>query len=169
MLAWAIFLTLMMLVCIALEIFTSSMGPFALAAGICGIASGYMAFQDGDTTGYLLSALNILLYPTALFFMVGKLRQSRLNNTVEIRPSTPSEKPEPPPLPSPEWESLLGQTGNSITMLRPSGVAQFGERRLDVMSDGAFIEAGKPVKALRVDGGKVLVVQEVMSDSNYGI
>lgn len=54
---------------------------------------------------------------------------------------------------------LAGQTGPALTPLRPSGRARFGERIVDVVSQGTFIGRGTPVVVLEVVGARV-VVQE---------
>jgi membrane-bound serine protease (ClpP class) len=54
---------------------------------------------------------------------------------------------------------LAGQTGETLTPLRPSGRARFGERIVDVVSEGNFIARGTPVAVLEVVGSRV-VVQE---------
>lgn len=51
----------------------------------------------------------------------------------------------------------LGKRGSVVSPLRPSGIAQFEGERVDVVSDGEFIEAGEPVEVIRVDGNRVVV------------
>lgn len=53
--------------------------------------------------------------------------------------------------------SLLGQVGKAITTLRPAGVAQFGDRKVDVVTDGTFVEADKMVKVIQVEGVRIVV------------
>jgi membrane-bound serine protease (ClpP class) len=57
-------------------------------------------------------------------------------------------------LPRPELEGLDGVT---LTDLRPSGVAQFGDERLDVVSEAGWIPAGSPVRVLRSEGYRHVV------------
>lgn len=57
---------------------------------------------------------------------------------------------------------LLGQVGQTVTPLRPGGAAMFGEHRQDVMAQGEFIENGRPVKVVEVQGNRI-VVEEVCS------
>lgn len=56
-----------------------------------------------------------------------------------------------------EDPSLVNQTGETITALRPSGKAMIQGRRCDVVSEGAFIDAGKMVKVIAVEGLRVVV------------
>src|SRR5699024_6517844 len=44
-----------------------------------------------------------------------------------------------------EREELIGQTGITVSMLRPAGIMETETERLDVVSEGSFIEAGVPV------------------------
>jgi membrane-bound serine protease (ClpP class) len=51
----------------------------------------------------------------------------------------------------------LGRTGTALSPLRPSGIADIDGARVDVVSDGGFIEAGTPIEVARVDGNRVVV------------
>lgn len=53
--------------------------------------------------------------------------------------------------------SLLGQTGVVLTALRPAGVIEVEGRRLDVTSDGTFIEQGATVRVISVNGNYIVV------------
>jgi membrane-bound serine protease (ClpP class) len=57
----------------------------------------------------------------------------------------------------PGREELLGQQGQALSDLRPSGRAQFGESVVDVISEGGFIEHGAAIEVIRVAGSKVVV------------
>lgn len=50
-----------------------------------------------------------------------------------------------------------GDVGTVYSTLRPVGTAYFGESKVDVMSDGEFIEPGAKVRVVRVEGAKVMV------------
>lgn len=56
-----------------------------------------------------------------------------------------------------EKPELLGQTGTAFTPLRPAGTAVINGKRVDVVADGAFIEKGKDVKVVAVEGLRVVV------------
>ena len=57
----------------------------------------------------------------------------------------------------PGREDLLGQRGAALTQLRPAGRAQFGERVVDVVSAGSFVNRGEEVEVLQVAGNRVVV------------
>lgn len=52
---------------------------------------------------------------------------------------------------------LMGATGTTLTVLRPAGTAQFGERKLDVVSEGDYVDPGAQVVVMRVEGTRVIV------------
>jgi membrane-bound serine protease (ClpP class) len=51
----------------------------------------------------------------------------------------------------------LGKLGTVISPLRPAGIAEIGGERIDVVSDGEFIEQGEQVAINRVDGNRMVV------------
>ena len=53
--------------------------------------------------------------------------------------------------------ALAGCTGRTTTDLRPAGIARIGEMLVDVVSDGAYIEAGSRVVVCQVEGNRVVV------------
>lgn len=52
---------------------------------------------------------------------------------------------------------LLNQSGTAVTELRPSGTALIGGKRIDVVTDGSFVERGTPVRVVAVEGMRVVV------------
>jgi membrane-bound serine protease (ClpP class) len=51
----------------------------------------------------------------------------------------------------------LGQRGTAASPLRPAGLAHLAGERVDVVSDGEFIDAGAPLEVIRVDGNRIVV------------
>jgi membrane-bound serine protease (ClpP class) len=56
-------------------------------------------------------------------------------------------------------QNYLGKTGKTVTILRPSGRALFGEEALDVITEGEFIDKGEQVKVVKVDGNRIVVAK----------
>jgi membrane-bound serine protease (ClpP class) len=54
-------------------------------------------------------------------------------------------------------ESLRGKIGRTVSPLRPSGVAEFDGRRIDVITEGLMVPVGEWVKCVEVRANKVLV------------
>lgn len=57
---------------------------------------------------------------------------------------------------------LIGRRGITQTALRPAGVMELDRERLDVVSDGLFIDKGQEVEVIKVEGSRI-VVREVDS------
>lgn len=53
--------------------------------------------------------------------------------------------------------ALLGEVGTTISELRPSGTARFGEQRVDVSTEWGFVEPGTPVQVVEVEGTRIVV------------
>jgi len=53
--------------------------------------------------------------------------------------------------------NLLNQIGETLTPLRPGGTARFGDDRIDVVSDGTPVDAGKAVRVVSVEGHRIVV------------
>jgi membrane-bound serine protease (ClpP class) len=51
----------------------------------------------------------------------------------------------------------LGKRGTAASPLRPAGIADIEGERVDVVSDGEFIDAGEPLTVVRVDGNRIVV------------
>lgn len=54
----------------------------------------------------------------------------------------------------------LGRTGHAHSTLRPAGIADIQGHRVDVVSDGEFIDAGEPIRVMHVDGNRIVVQRD---------
>jgi len=57
----------------------------------------------------------------------------------------------------------LGKSGIAFSPLRPAGIAEIDGERVDVVSDGEFIDAGAPIVVSRVDGNRIVVRRHPVS------
>lgn len=51
----------------------------------------------------------------------------------------------------------LGKHGTAVSALRPAGIAEIDGERVDVVSDGEFIDEGMSIMVTRVDGNRIVV------------
>lgn len=56
-----------------------------------------------------------------------------------------------------DHSALLGQIGRTLTGLKPTGKAVFGETTVDVISENGPIENSVSVEVVKVEGSKILV------------
>lgn len=59
---------------------------------------------------------------------------------------------------------LLGRRGRALSALRPAGIAEIGDERIDVVSTGDLIDMGANVEVVRVDGNRIVVRQVVSTN-----
>ena len=52
---------------------------------------------------------------------------------------------------------LIGKQGQSLTPLRPSGTVVIDNERIDVVTEGSYVDAGKPVEVIKVEGSRIVV------------
>ncbi|MFL5342342.1 MAG: NfeD family protein [Gemmataceae bacterium] len=84
------------------------------------------------------------------------------NRMVLVPPGEhPDSVEEPPALPGVEISAaLLGAIGTAATVLRPAGMARFGEQYVDVVTEGSYVPAGARVQVIEVEANRI-VVKEV--------
>ena len=58
---------------------------------------------------------------------------------------------------APARGDLVGQSGKAVTDLRPSGTAEIGAERVDVVTEGEYVPMGAPVTVLRSEGYRHIV------------
>lgn len=132
------------------EIFLPGMIAGILGA-MCLLIAVVLTFSTfGPEEGFALLMAEIIfgviLFALWLkFFPKSRLGQAFSINLPGVTPATPS------------YEDLVGATGRSVTMLRPSGTALIQGRRLDVTTEGGMIEAGVDIKVAKVEGARIIV------------
>lgn len=61
---------------------------------------------------------------------------------------------------------LIGQLAKTITPLRPAGSVEFEGERIDVVSEGSYIDKGKNVIIVKVEGSRVVVRESKVKEEN---
>lgn len=153
------------LLLIAVEIFiVPGFGVFGVL-GFLAVAWGVARIFQGD-------ALTMLGYTTIIggallalaFWLLPNSRLSRpLTLSARLAGGLGAETQGEPLEETRGFASLRGERGVTITDLRPTGTARFGDLRVDVLSEGGFVLRGSEVEVLRVEGNRV-TVREVAPD-----
>jgi membrane-bound serine protease (ClpP class) len=147
---------------LALEVFVI---PGVTVAGIAGILAlvaglGMTLVGAGATMSVVITALgqvaiSILLAMAGAFAFVRALPSLPFGNRLVLEADMTSERGY---VSSPESDRRwLGKTGTAISALRPAGIAEFDGTRVDVVSDGDFVDAGSTIAVTRVDGNRIVV------------
>jgi len=61
-----------------------------------------------------------------------------------------------------------GKLGTAASDLRPAGIAVIGGKRVDVVSNGGYIDAGQPIKVDHVDGNRIVVIEVIEGEARAG-
>ncbi|MFS0839628.1 NfeD family protein [Paenibacillus sp. 1P03SA] len=139
-----------------LELVIPSFGILGIAGSIS-LFSGVILAADNPQTAALLLVIAFVAAVVLLFIAVKKFPARGVWNRFILKEELTTEQG----FVSSSFKlHLVGQTGTSLTPLRPSGTAQFGEDRVDVVTEGGFIPAGRLVKVVLVEGSRVVVHEE---------
>ena len=133
-------------------------GVAGLLGGIAFFAGLYISLiGQGATTGDFVRAGLVLLSSLVMIVIGGAAILTLLPNRrgwggLALQTSLPRGSGmlgrlggAPAAGPSPEYVSMLGRRGVALTVLHPAGVAQIDTQRVDVVSEGGYIDAGTPV------------------------
>ncbi|MCM2283534.1 MAG: serine protease [Desulfobacula sp.] len=134
------------------EIFIPSFGLLAVIALAVFSYSLYLVFTTiSSTAGLVFAGLDLILVPVCVVFGMKILAKSPLALRRELsrKQGVVSQ--------AKELETYLHLKGISITDLRPSGMAEINTKRLDVVTDGEYIEANTPVVVTGVTGNRIIV------------
>ncbi len=149
-------------VLIALEVFVL---PGVTVAGVAGVIAlmaglGMTLVGAGATASIIIGALgrvamSLLLAMATAFALLRVLPKLSFGRRLVLATGMDSgigyvSAPEK----DHQW---LGRTGTALSPLRPAGHAEIDGARVDVVSDGSFIDAGAAIEVTRVDGNRIVV------------
>jgi membrane-bound serine protease (ClpP class) len=63
------------------------------------------------------------------------------------------------------FEEYGGKQGISVTDLRPAGIALIEGKRLDVVTDGDYINANTPILVTGVTGNQIIVEKQIIDQN----
>jgi membrane-bound ClpP family serine protease len=134
------------------EIFIPSLGLLAVIALSIFFYSLYLVFTTISTTaGMVFTGLDIVLIPVLIGFGMKILAKSSLSLKRELSKQDGVVSQEQ------GLEAYINMKGKSVTNLRPAGIAEINSQRLDVVTDGEYIEADTPIIVTGVAGNRVIV------------
>lgn len=151
--AEAIVLFVLGLVLLALELFVPSFGILGILGSI-GLLAGVIRAAY-DTSNALLSLGIAVVVAAVLVIIVARVfKHKGVWNKFILKDQLTTETG----YVSHENEtSLLGKVGVALTTLRPAGTALIADRKVDVVTDGTFIEKDRKVIVVQVEGVRVVV------------
>jgi membrane-bound ClpP family serine protease len=120
--------------------------------GILCLVAGITLFAKSATEALVITIVIVALLCIALSLAIRSATKGRLAHSKlvlhEVSVPTVGEN---------DLAFFVGKTGLSRTPLHPAGIAEFDGVRLNVVSDGEWIEIGKPLRVERVEGNRIVV------------
>ncbi|GAA0482689.1 nodulation protein NfeD [Salinibacillus aidingensis] len=149
----AIILLVAGLICIVLELFVPG-GVLGIAGTVAIIAALFMSGADPGHMGMSIAiALLVSMIVSVILFKRVGLEKGIFRNII-LSDATTKEQGY---VSTENRLELIGLIGKALTPLRPSGTAVFEDERLDVVSEGGYIEKDKNVKIVKVEGSRIVV------------
>ncbi|MBQ1251723.1 MAG: hypothetical protein IIY02_02280 [Firmicutes bacterium] len=127
-------------------------------SGILGIFAifGAMILLSSSVTAGLISVLVTIVAMTILLVVSFKyMKKKNLIQRFILSDRTDTESGYTSP--NIDNEIYIGREGYTLTPLRPAGSVKIDEERVDVVSEGDFVDVGVKVKVIGVDGTRIIV------------
>ncbi len=131
-----------------LEVFVPG-GVLGVLGGVLIVYACYLAFGLSPLWGTIAVGLSVIVAIVA----VRLVARSRLGRKLVLEDAGARD-----------WkaaeaglEDLLGREGRTLTQLRPAGLAEIEDQRVDVVADNELIDAGVPIRVCEIEGNRVVV------------
>ena len=155
---WILFAILLFILSAALlvaEVFVPSFGMLFVGA-MASLVGGIVIFFDYSTVaGWIGVIIAVIMVPTVLITTYRILPKTRFGKNV-ILSQPRREKGEGVP-DAPQLKALAGQIGIVLTPLRPVGMCDFSGVRVETVAESGYVNKGKKVKVINIDGTQVTV------------
>lgn len=119
------------------------------------ISAALLWVRSGPLAALALVVIIVALVAILLSITLKSASTGRLSKSPIILKD--AERPEDGYLAANDMSVFVGREGETRTVLRPSGIADFDGVRLNVVSDGTYLKQGAKVKIDRVEGSRIVV------------
>jgi membrane-bound serine protease (ClpP class) len=138
---------------ILIELFVPGFGFWGISGVSCILVSLFFTL-GGNVTALSLLSISLLMAIAVFLVILKYLPSSKLWAKLILKDS---ETKEAGFSSSHDYASYVGKEGIVLTLLRPSGLADFDGTQLDVISEGQYIEPGVRVKVVSSSGSRIVV------------
>ncbi len=130
------------------------------AAGIPGIiifcvGIGMIWTNEGVKTALIFTSIALIFVIPIAIILLSLIRETPIGKTFILDAAESSDKgyhaaPR-------ELTAFVGKSGKTITPLRPAGVALINGQRVDIVTQGEFVEPETEIEVIQVEGSRVVV------------
>ena len=143
---WVVLLFALGLSLIVAEIFLVGV-VLGLIGLTCMLVSIYFGFEKSAGLGWTLVAIAAASVPVLAFVWVKVINRVLAMKFTQAGYTSAQM----------QYKDLVGQEGVALTTLRPAGMARFGDKKVDVVSEGEEVERDSRVRVIEVKGNRVVV------------
>lgn len=149
---WIISLGILGLICIGLEVFVPG-GVLGSLGGLCIIVSLVFAYLRFSFPGFLICVVFLIFTAFLVYYIALKLvPRTKFGSSIFLRTSQKGydvlEK---------EYEDFIGKEGIAVSYLRPTGIVEVNDRRLNAITEGDFLEKGTKIKVTGIRSNQLVV------------
>jgi membrane-bound serine protease (ClpP class) len=152
---WIVSLLLLGVVFLLAEVLLPGGIVGAFGAGFALAAVAMAGFWFGWDVAAALFVLCVVIGTIIIMFVLKHLPGSRLGRGLILEQSNSGAAGFVAQ--NQELVQLVGQTGVARSTLRPAGTATIAGQRIDVVTEGGFVQEGQPVRVVAVNGNRVVV------------
>lgn len=125
------------------------MGGVALLAAMI---VGFRVEQFGSQGGMISAFIILVTVVAGLLFWLKFFPETAMGRRLSLADNESEYKAD-----NVGNRDLLGKTGKTANNLRPSGIADIGGKRIDVVADGSWIAKGRDIEVIDIGGNRVVV------------
>ncbi len=141
------------LVLLMIEMFMPGFG-IAGGVGIVLLIIGIVMTARTVLEALVMILVLILLIALLLLVILRSAKKGKLSKKLILRSAS---KREAGFTATENSTSLIGKEGIAVSPLRPSGIGEFDGKRLDVVSEGLYMECGEKIRIVQAEGRRIVV------------
>jgi len=151
----ALFLYFLCALLIIAEVFIPSGGLISICALACLIGGVGIFFWYSPAAGWAGLVIAVLMIPTVVIMAYRMLPHTKFGRSVTLEP--PERQKGDAIADTDELKGMVGEVGVVVTPLRPVGMCDFAGRRVECVAEDGFVDKGKEIKVLHVEGTQLTV------------
>ncbi|WP_189006381.1 NfeD family protein [Paenibacillus marchantiophytorum] len=144
------------LILLILELVVPSFGILSVLGAIC-LFGGVLMASSNPKEAALMLGIALLIAIVVIVYAIKTFKHRGVWNRFILKEQLTTDKGFTS---SPDLMYLTGLTGEAVTPLRPAGTAIIQGERIDVVTNGSFISAGRQVVVVEVEGARVVVKEK---------